>query len=155
MNVLSSFFVILILALVLVAGGAFLGVYYQSQQQSALSQQENSAAFASMPALIGNLNSSIFLPITAHGNVAKIDGNKITLNNGMEDFIINVNADADINKFIADPAQKKVAGVNTNYIPQAVKFSDIKVGDTTDIYVKVLQNGQLQGAAVTIYPISK
>jgi len=150
-------FILILIIVVSLAGGAILGVYYQGQQKPTTSTivQENSEAFAAMPALIGNLNSSIFLPITAHGNVKKIDANKITLNNGQEDFTINVNADADVNKFIADPAQKKATGDSTNYIPQTIKFLDIKVGDTVDIYVKVLQSGQLQGFSVMIYPISK
>ena len=150
-------FILILIIVVSLAGGAILGVYYQGQQKPTTSTivQEKSEAFAAMPALIGNLNSSIFLPITAHGNVKKIDANKITLNNGQEDFTINVNADADVNKFIADPAQKKATGDSTNYIPQTIKFLDIKVGDTVDIYVKVLQSGQLQGFSVMIYPISK
>ena len=148
-------FILILIIVVSLAGGAILGVYYQGQQKPTTSTivQENSEAFAAMPALIGNLNSSIFLPITAHGNVKKIDANKITLNNGQEDFIITLNNDVEINTVVPDPSQTKAqAAADQRYVPQAMKFSDIKVGSLVDVYVWVMQNGQLLGFSVIIYP---
>lgn len=148
MNQLTAIMFLVGIIIVALVSGLFLGIYYQGQQSGVAQQGENSA-FAVMPALIGNLNSSIFLPITAHGSVVKTNGNKITLNNGSEDFLINMGNDADFSKIISDPS--KIG----SYTSSEIKFSDIKVGDVADVYVKVLQNGQLQGTSILIYPASK
>ena len=113
--------VLIIVGLGLLAGGFLGGVLYQKEKAKCL-------------------GSSKIIPLimVIKGQVTKISGKTVTLSDGTENFLIDINENAPIYSF--SPGNQA-----------ASSFEAIKAGDNLDVSVKMLPDGQLNVLSVIIY----
>lgn len=131
---LSTFIIIGVVTFVV---GAGLGIFYQSQIDA-----PQLANFTAIKAVFKNLSSKAVPSILAYGQVTNIEGRNLTLSYSGDSVSIAISDSANINSFVKD----------SNGVPsqQKIDFSQIKNGDTLNISVKILPNGQLEGQSVII-----
>jgi hypothetical protein len=134
MNKINLVVLLIIGGVVLLASGAGLGILYQNQTVS--------PQFEKAVAAVNFLSSKAVPSIVAYGQVVSIDERNLTLAFNGDNIAITINDDASVNSFVKDEkgtmAQKKV------------DFSQIKKGDTLNVSVKLLPDGQIQGLSVII-----
>jgi hypothetical protein len=126
--------ILIVVALLFSAIGVGLGIIYQKQTD------------ASQSAAITVLRSKVVPSVVAYGSVAKIEGNKIVLNNEGESAIFDIKKDASVSLLVWEE------GGTGTYTYKKAELSDIKVGDILNIVIKILPEGQLQGESVFINP---
>lgn len=142
----------IIVVLLIIAGiiifvvGAGLGIFYKTRKDSP--QLEKSSA--TIKAVSSKLISSVLM----YGQATKIDGRNITLSFGGDSAIVAVADNAQITKFVmqAVPSVANPKITAQTQVQQKIALKDIKVGDTLNISIKVLPDGQLQGQTVMILP---
>ena len=118
----------------LIGGG--LGAFYQNQNN-----------FQKLLA-IKQLSSKVVPSIVAYGKVSKIQGKNITLNFSGDSLTVLITDTAQIYSF-ASPANANTTQSNSQ---QKINFSDIKVGDSLNIGLRVSPAGVLSGTAVMVLP---
>jgi hypothetical protein len=138
MNKVTAVILLVFIIIIPLVLGIFLGIYFQ-KINGGIVAKDNTASI-----LIGNLNTSIFFPIIAHGKVTKSEGGSVILNNNGTELSIKIRNDATINKL--------VLGQDKSYVYETTSFSNVKIDDTVDIYTEILEDGQIQGSSLTIYP---
>ena len=85
-------------------------------------------------------SSKIISSFTAIGEVTKINERDITLESSGDILTIHIRDDAKIYSAMSDKRQQ-------------TDFKDIKKGDTLNISLKLLSNGQIEGQEITIIPV--
>ena len=134
MNKLNSTFLMVISGLVLLVLGFGAGFFYKTFQVSP--QLEKSMA------LIKTLSSKTVLSTVAYGQVSEITGNDITLSYNGDNIKISMTENSPVYSFVNDssgnPVQKKV------------DFKQIKIGDSLNITIKLLPDGQIQSQSALI-----
>lgn len=125
--------ILLLIGILLLSVGAGIGVIYQIQKDGPLVSAAKS------------LSSEIIASIAAYGEVADIDGRKITLSFMDENLTISVSEEAIVYSF-------KQQGAEANAKQNLADFSDIKKGDFINISVKLSSDGKLEGNNVVILP---
>jgi hypothetical protein len=93
------------------------------------------------------LSSPLIPSIVAYGRAIETNGRSITLAYGGSTMNITVKDGAEISSFKVSDDSLTMATTQ-----KAVDFSEIKPGDTLNIIIKVLPDGQLQGESVIIFP---
>lgn len=93
---------------------------------------------------LSQLKSKVIGSVVAYGKVESISGRTVTLKNGTDVLAIKVN----------DSAQTSSITANGNSAPtqKVVSFSEVKVGNSVSIGVKVAEDGTLNGVSVIIFP---
>jgi hypothetical protein len=134
MNKISLTVLFIIGGLVFLVAGAGLGILYQTQQTAPQLEKINTA--------VKFLSSKTVPSIVAYGQVANIDGRNLTLAFNGDNITIAINEDATVNSFV-----KNEAGTMAQ---KKSDFSQIKKGDTLNITIKVLPDGQIQGVSVIV-----
>ena len=134
MNKLNSTFLMVISGLVILVLGFGAGFFYKTFQVSP--QLEKSMA------LIKTLSSKTVLSTVAYGQVSEITGNDITLSYNGDSIKISMTESSPVYSFVNDssgnPVQKKV------------DFKQIKIGDSLNITIKLLPDGQIQSQSALI-----
>ena len=134
MNKLNSTFLMVISGLVILVLGFGAGFFYKTFQVSP--QLEKSMA------LIKTLSSKTVLSTVAYGQVSEITGNDITLSYNGDNIKISMTESSPVYSFVNDssgnPVQKKV------------DFKQIKIGDSLNITIKLLPDGQIQSQSALI-----
>ena len=133
MNKTTSIILVIIFGLVCLILGGATGFLYKTLQ---LSPQIEKAT-----AIIKDLSSKIILSSVAYGQVSKIEGRDITLSYNGDSIKINMTENIPI-YYTNDSVGKSVQ--------QKVDFKAIKIGDTLNIIIKVLPDGQVQSQSVLI-----
>ena len=134
MNKTTSIVFITVFGLVLLLLGGSIGFLYKTLQISP--QMEKTAA------VIKDLSSKTVLSTVAYGQVSKIEGIDITLSYDTDSIKISMAENSPVYSFVNDskgvPVQKKV------------DLKQIKIGDSLNITIKLLPDGQIQGQSVLI-----
>ena len=125
---------LIVILLVIFVIGAGLGIFFQMQKDAPKIKSAN--------LLINTLSSKAVPSIVAFGKVTSINGKNITLSFNGGSVTIKINDNAVVSSMSAN-AQDKSA-------PQKITFSQIKIGDTLNISIKVFSDGQLLGQSVII-----
>ena len=129
-------------------GGYLLGV---SQENKRLEPQiESLGKLADVSAAL--TSSKLITTIIAFGKVTSVSGRIVTLAARNESLQVSIKQDAKISSLVSPTATDgSVSG-----FPQemAVEFKDIKVGDSLNINMKMLPDGQLEGSLVVIFPVA-
>ena len=133
MNKTTSIILVIIFGLVCLILGGATGFLYKTLQLSP--QIEKTTA------IIKDLSSKIILSSVAYGQVSKIEGRDITLSYNGDSIKINMTENIPI-YYTNDSVGKSVQ--------QKVDFKAIKIGDTLNIIIKVLPDGQVQSQSVLI-----
>lgn len=131
--------ILVLSCLVLFLLGISLGITIQANNRGAVKKAE----------AVNNLSSKVITSITAYGKITKIDGKKITLSNLGEDLSILMQDKAKIYSF--NVSEKS----NVAPTQKEVGFGDVKVGDSVNVVMKLLSDGQMQGSSLIILPVSK
>jgi len=136
MNRITSIVLIVILIVAAFLLGGALGMYYQKGPGVGLSSNSD---------LVKTLSSKVVPSMIAYGAVSKIDGRTLTLTYGTDSIVVPVAEGAQVFSFTqtttgSTPTQKEA------------NFSDIKVGNSINVSLKLLSNGNLQGTSVIILP---
>ena len=142
MNKLLTFLFTIGAVFIFVLGGGA-GILYQTQKDA--------PQIDKLASLLKRITSRAIPSITAYGQVASIEGKNITLASGGDNIIVSVRGDTEIYSFAQPTAQKQEQAVLPT--KQLVKFEDIKKGDTLNISLKVLPDGQLEGNTIIIMPL--
>ena len=96
--------------------------------------------------VVNSLSSKLITSVTSYGQISAIDGRSITINYSGESLVVPIVEKAKVLSLEmgkTGPTQKEV------------EFSAIKVGDNVNIFLKVLDDGKMQGTSVVIFPASK
>lgn len=120
---------LLIAVVIFFAVGFGAGFYYLNQ-----TSQGNSS-------LIKALASKVVPSIVAYGKVSKIAGKTISLTSGADSIDIVVQEEAPVNTY----SQK-----DNSYAK--IKLTDIKVGDTLNVVMKITEENKLEGISVIKLP---
>ena len=131
---------VLISGLVCLVLGVGIGLLYKTLQTS--HQQLSPQQIEKTTATIKDLSSKIILSSVAYGQVSKIEGRDITLSYNGDSIKINITENIPIYSFTNDSAGKSVQ--------KKVDLKVIKIGDTLNITIKVLPDGQIQSQSVLI-----
>ncbi len=125
----------IIAGILIFALGIGLGIIYQAQNKAQIKKNE----------AVKSLSSKTISSLTAYGKVSKIEGKNITLSSLGDNLAVPMADSAKVYSFNDNSGN--------NSAPQkAVSFEDIKVGDSVNITMKLLQDGQMQGLMVVILP---
>ncbi|MEK7562211.1 MAG: hypothetical protein AAB509_00825 [Patescibacteria group bacterium] len=130
---------------ILILGGG-LGILYQSQKDSLPSANPKTQA-------VQTLSSKVIPAITAFGQVAKIDGKNVTLTFGGDSLTVKIIDNATVFLPAISTTDKNGKPVTTQQ--QIANFTDIKVGDSVSINLKLLPDGQIEGQMVIIIGVQK
>jgi hypothetical protein len=129
--------VIIVIGAVVFIVGVGLGIFYQAQADSMQVTKTETA---------NALSSKVIPSIVAYGTVTKIDGNNITLTAQGDTLTVAVSPDAKVISF------SSTAGSTAAPTQKDASFSDVRTGDSINIAVKVMPDGQIQGQTVIILP---
>ncbi|HLD52070.1 MAG TPA: hypothetical protein VJA82_02085 [Sediminibacterium sp.] len=132
--------IIIVVAVVAVIIGLALGM--NLSPKSAVSKEQSNK----FETAVKSLSSKVIPSIIAYGQVTKIENKNITLTYNNETLTIPLTQSTSIYTFVAPetgskttaPTQKKAA------------FSEIKVGDSLNITIKLLPDGTIEGQSVII-----
>ncbi len=144
--------ILIILAVVIAALGTGAGIFYQMQKNA---PDVKKAAAAEI--ITKTLTSKTVTSITGYGQVKKIEGRNITLNNAGDSLTVHIADDAQIFSFSpAPPSDKNKNGSaarngSTAPIQEKVNFEDVKLGDSLSINLKFLPDGKFEGSSVIIF----
>ena len=102
---------------------------------------------------INNLASKVISSVAVYGQITKVQGRDVTLNNLGDNLTITLADNAQIYAFKIAPAVK---GSKTVSAPtqQKASLADLKIGDKINAVIKILDDGQLQGSSLVILPIA-
>ncbi len=131
-----------------VVGGA-LGILSQGHT---ISVPSNAMSQPSSSSLVAALNSRVIPFLTAYGQVTKIDGSNITLASKGDSLTVSIDPSANLYAYIPPTASQTDGKKNTTSANQKISLSYIRLGDTLNINLKVLPNGQLSGSSVLVVP---
>lgn len=134
--------ILIIVAVLFFTLGGGLTIFYQ-MQSGFVSPKEAPKITA-----VQNLSSKVIPSITAYGQVSKIEGRDITLTLGGDSLKIKINNNAQV--FLPSSSTIDKDGKTVNAPQQIAKFSDIKIGDNVSVNLKLLPDGQIEGAMVVI-----
>lgn len=118
--------------------GGILGVVYQSHQTDPQLEKETT--------VIKTLSSEMIPSITAYGEVTSIDGQNITLSYAGNTMTVSVADGVKVFSFVKTSEEKEISGSGS----KEVEFKDIKKGDTLNINLKLMSDGQLKSQSVII-----
>lgn len=130
MNRPASIVSMVVVGAVLLAVGFGAGIYYNMPQ---LQKAE---------ALIKNLSSKTIISSVAYGQVVKVEGKDITLSYSGDTIKISMEANSPVYSFSNDSTGKQ--------IQKKVDLKEVKTGDSLNITMKLLPDGQIQGQSVLI-----
>lgn len=116
-----------------------LGVIYQTSIQE-------QCEVVNCKTLLGQISSNVISQIEAHGKVAKIDGDYLTLDSEGNTLLVQIQKDAAVYYSTINEANLKFGALTTT---QKATREDIEVGDGVGIYLKLAGNNEL--VATTIY----
>jgi len=134
MNKKQLVFLIVIGVLLFVLGGV-LGVAYDTNKTPQQTKVKT----------VNSLSSKVVSSIVAYGQVVSIEGKNITLNNLGDNLVISIADNAKIYSLtIPSGAKAPVQSIG--------EFGDIKQGDSVNVNLKLLTDGQLEGSSVVILP---
>lgn len=139
MNKTTSIVLIIIFGLVSSLLGGGIGFLYKT---FLMSSQQVSPEIEKATTIIKNLTSKTVISSVAYGEVSKIEGRNVTLSFGGDNLKIKMMGDAPIYSFSNDSAGKPVQ--------KKVNLETVKIGDTLNIAIKVLPDGQIQGQSILI-----
>ena len=134
MNKTTSIVLIIISGLVFLVLGGGMGFLYKTLQVSP--QIEKTTA------IIKDLSSKTVLSTVAYGQVSKIEGKDITLSYDSDNIKISMAENSPVYSFVNDSTGKPVQ--------KKVDFKQIKIGDTLNITIKLLPDGQIQSQSALI-----
>jgi len=92
--------------------------------------------------VVKDLSSKTVLSAVVYGQVSKIEGRDITLSYNGDSIKINITDTTPIYSFANDFTGKSVQ--------KKVDFKDIKIGNTLNITIKILPDGQMQSQSVLV-----
>lgn len=137
----KNIILIIVGALIILIIGAALGMVYQAQKGStSLFPSSDSSA------VVKTLSSKVIASIIAYGTVSDIQGKNITLSYNSDSVTIAIADTAEIYSF------SQASGSNTAPTQTKTEFSQIKKGDSLNITLNLLSDGQLKGTSVIILP---
>lgn len=137
MNKINSTY--LIFGLVCLILGGVTGFLYKTLQ---VLPQQLSPQMEKATATIKDLSSKIIVSSVAYGQVSKIESRNITLWQNGDSLKINIPESIPIYSFVNNSEGKSVQ--------IKVDFKAVKVGDTLNIVIKVLPDGQIKSQSVLI-----
>lgn len=97
-------------------------------------------------AVVKTLSSKVIASIIAYGTVADIQGKNITLSYNSDSVVIAIADTAEIYSF------SQASGGNAAPTQTKTEFSQIKKGDSLNVTLNLLSDGQLKGTSVIILP---
>ena len=127
----NNLIILIIAGLVLLILGGAAGFFYKTLQISP------------QLAVIKDLSSKTIPSIVAYGQVSKIEGRDITLSFNGDNIKVSVEANSPVYSFVNDAKGKP--------IQKKVELKEIKIGDSLNITIKLLPDGQLRGQSVFIF----
>ncbi len=145
MNRILRLLIIVIVIIIFTAGGVWFGISYQTQKDNSQIKE--------LPApnpVLKKLSSKLVSSINSYGKVSKIEGINITLTSGEESLTIQVKENVSIFTYIQTLPLKK--GDIPNMVQQKLNLKDIKNGDSLDVSLKLLPNGQLDAQSIYVLP---
>ena len=131
--------VLIILALV---GGVWLGMNVIGKTSVGMG-----GAKVANSTILTALTSKVIPSVGAYGQVAKIDGNNLTISYQGDSIVVTVGGSA---KIYAQTIVKK--GTVSTPTTQQISLQNIKVGDNVSVNIKVQPTGQLQGLSIVVLP---
>lgn len=143
--------VLIVVGLGLLAGGYFGGILYQQEKNKP--ELEKLERLEKAEKTVKAVSSKVVASVVAFGEVTKISNKTITLTYGGESLEIRVKEDAQIYSFEALTPPKQ--GITAMPEQKKAEFSDIKVGSQVNAIIKILQDGQIEGLSVIIFPSFK
>lgn len=138
----KNLIILIAVAVVFLIVGAGLGIFYQTQK-AVVPPKEVPKVEA-----VQKLSSKVIPSITAYGTVANISGRNITLTFGGDSLTVKIRDDALI--YLPTAYIKDSKGNPVTVPQQTAKFADIKTGDNISVNLKLLPDGQIEGAMVII-----
>ena len=132
--------IIIVVAVVAVIIGLALGM---SLSKTSVVNNPQSNKFESA---VKALSSKVIPSIIAYGQVTKIENKNITLTYNKETLTIPLTQSTSIYSFVAPVAGSKTAAPTQ----KKSAFSEIKVGDSLNITIKLLPDGTIEGQSVII-----
>ena len=130
---------------IFVLGGG-LGVLYQTQKDAPQIKKSQAAELA-----LKGLTLKVVQPITAYGQVSKVEGRNVTLTSGGESLTIRIKENASIFSSVQTDSLAKGA---KDTITKKIGLKDVRIGDNLIITMKLFPDGQLEGQTVAIIPVS-
>ena len=101
---------------------------------------------------INNLASKVISSVAVYGQIAKVQGRDLMLNNLGDNLTITLADNAQIYSFKIESVNKDQKSTSTTPVQQKASLADIKIGDKVNAVIKILDNGQLQGSSLVILP---
>jgi hypothetical protein len=149
----SQLTILLIVAgLVLFVIGGGIGIFYQKQitaSQIKIAAAETLKA-QKVESAVNFLSSKLVTYISATGQVVGVKGRDITLNSGGDTILVHIKDNAPISAPAYDSTMPSIAAAPGG--PQ-IEIENIKTGDSLNVQIKVLPDGQLEGQAIMIIPV--
>jgi hypothetical protein len=125
--------------ILLIAFVFYLGMLFQSSSKIQLIKNQT----------VSTLSSKTVSSINAYGKVSNINGKNVTLSNLGDRLVILMTDTSHIYSIVAPSLGKKTVNVP---IQKTIYFEDIKVGDSVNVVLKLLSDGQLQGQSLVVLP---
>ena len=132
--------IIIVVAVVAVIIGLALGM---NLSPKSVAEKSQSTKFESA---VKALSSKVIPSIIAYGQVSKIENKNITLTYNKETLTIPLTQSTSIYSFVAPATGSKTATPTQ----KKAAFSEIKVGDSLNITLKLLPDGTIEGQSVII-----
>lgn len=130
----SRLFILAVLVVLLLIIGISLGLFWGSGKKAEM---------------ISSFSSKVISSMTAYGNIEKISGRIITLNNLDDSLNITVADNAQVYSFSAPVTDPKTK-ITKAPAQQSVKFESLKVGDKVNLAIELLPSGDLQATSIVI-----
>lgn len=140
-------------ALVIFVAGGAIGIFYQTQMGTSLIKNPQVIAPSVNPVvnnIIKTLSSKLVSSINSYGKVSKIDGINVTLTSQGESLTIQVKENVPIFTYVQTLPLKK--GDISNMVQKELNLKDIKNGDSLDVSLKLLPDGQLEAKSIYVIP---
>jgi len=132
--------VLIVLAIVVFVFGVGLG--------STVSKPKTGTGQSSQ--IVKDLSSKVIPSVSAYGTITNLSGRNITLSYQGDSIMIPITADAKIFSFITTPVTKTTTASQT--IGKPITFSDLKIGNTASITIKILPSDNIEGNSVVVLP---
>ncbi len=140
-NKIALIFLSIITSIAVLALTFYAGILIQSEKTASQSRLE-------ITKLVEALNSKVFPSIVASGEVTNISGRTITITREGANLAISISEDAEIAFF--GPVFN--TGKNITPLKKKLDFTDIKVGNSISIILKLSPEGELYGISVSVFP---
>lgn len=147
-NKISIKILIILLGLVLLSIGFYAGFLLGTDKAKSAKPQDSVSCLEKVSKMNNLVGSKVIqgVSIYAVGEVTKISGRSITVTSEGEALEIPISNDAETFIMVSDKTLKN------NYVPEAIGFAEIKVGDMVTIAIKIKLNGEFEGTAVRVFP---